>query len=353
MFDIKHNRVLQGLILVIMAYLVYVLRDVIIVVFLAFLFTAVLRPVTTWLERHKVPTFFAVLLPLLAVLALLVGIGYFIIPTFVDQAKQFADKLPNYYHSLTHSSLFRSNHIDINSVANSLKGHVNSLTNAAVSVGSTVAKIGTGVLSIIVMALYWTGNYERIKESLVSFFPAKRRQRVNDIWRRVEVKFAHWALAQLLLSVVIGLSTWIGTTLIGVPFSGSLGIIAGLLEFIPTLGAIVAAIPGILLALSVNVQTAIITLLLYLFIHQVENHFVVPFLFGKTVRLHPIVIITSLLTGAVLLGILGVLIAVPAALFISAIVESYRDEDFNAQEDKPKALRLIKEKIGKVNKVKA
>lgn len=338
MFDLRRNHILQALLVVLIAWFVYVLRDVIIVVFVAFLFTVVLRPSVAWLERHHMPVAVAVLLPILVLLGFLVLIGIFVVPSFIDEGKQFVARLPSYLHSIERSGQLKSLHFNISELQNDLRGHFDALTNTLVSVTTTVVTIVAGAITTLVIMLYWLGTYDRTKETLLTFAPRAHRDRARDIWHRVEKKLVSWAKAQVLLSLVVGVSVWIGALIIGLPFPAALGIIAGLLESIPTLGAIISAIPGILLGLSVSVETGIWAIVLYLFVHQVENHILVPYLFGRTVRLHPIIVIISLLIGAVLYGVLGAILSLPAALCISAVVDSFRDDQTKVTSKQPSKL---------------
>lgn len=326
MFDFRRNHILQALLILFMAWLVVTLKSVIVLLFIAFLFTVVLRPAVRWLERHRVPTALAVVLPILGLIGVLVLIGFFIIPTFVDQAKQFINLLPSYIDKAKHLQVLQSANLDINSLQDSLRNHINAVSNALLSVTTTVVTIVAGVITIIVIMLYWLGTYDRTKETLLTYVPMARRARVDDVWQRVEKKLVSWAKAQMLLSVIVGVMVWIGATILGLPFAGTLGIISGLLESIPTLGPIAAAVPGMLLGLTISLETAVGAAVMYTLVQQLENHIIVPLLFGRTVRLHPIIVILSLLIGAVLFGILGALLSLPAALCISAAVDSFRED---------------------------
>lgn len=328
---------LQALLAVFIALLIVELRIVIIIVFIAFLLTMVLRPFTARLQHWHVPTALAVLLPILGVLCILALIGFFIIPSFIHEAQQFANQLPSYFDKIKHSSLLKSTNINTGSLENSLKGHIGSLAGTFLSVTTTVAKIIAGIITIAVITLYWTATYDETKKTMLTYVPASHRERAYDIWTRMEKKLVHWVQAQVLLSVTIGVLVWLGALIIGLPYAAALGVISGLFESIPTLGAIAAGIPGVLLGLSISLKTAIAALIMYILVHQLENHIVVPLLYGRTVRLHPIMVIVSLLIGAELYGILGVLLAVPAGLCVSAFVDSFRGDDPEKLKKRPGA----------------
>lgn len=323
MLDLRHNRILQAIIVLVIIALIIILKAVIIVFFIAFLVATILHPVVGWLHKHHVPIGFAVILPVIGVIVILALIGFFVVPQLAQEVHHFSNQVPNYINDLKHNGL--NFHINVNSLKSSLKGHYGTIGSALISVTSTAVEIVVGVISVFIISLYWLGSYDRIQQTMLSFVPEKNRERAADIWSRIEKKMVSWVVAQALLGIAVGVLVWIGALIIGLPFAGALGVISGLLEIIPTLGPVASAIPGVLLALTISWQTAVAALIMYLIVHQLENHLLSPWLLGHTVKLSPIIIIFALLVGAVLYGILGVLLAVPAALVISSFVDSYRE----------------------------
>lgn len=327
MFDFKRNHILQALLLVAIVWLVIKLSSVVLLFFIAFLFILMLHPVVRRLKAWHFPTALAVLTPIFAVVGLAVLVGFFIVPAFIDQAKEFSKQVPTYLSDLQRSPLLHSSafHIDTKSVTKFIQDHANMLGTTLLTITTTAVTLVVGAITIIVVTLYGVGNYDRLRLTFLSYVPAAHRDRAYDILARVEKKVVMWLGAQLLLSVVVGVMVWVGAALLGLPFPGILGLISGVLEVIPTLGPIAATIPGFLLGLTISLRTAIFAIVLYIVVQQIENHILAPLLLGRTVNLHPIIIIFSLLVGALLYGILGTLLAVPAALVISAIVDSFRD----------------------------
>jgi len=121
----------------------------------------------------------------------------------------------------------------------------------------------------------------------------------------------------MVLSLAIGICTWAGLTLLGLPFALPLALMAGLLEIIPTIGPIVSAIPAIIVALTISPGIAISVVVFYILLQMLENNILVPKVMEKAVGLNPIVIIIGVLIGAKSLGILGALLAVP---FIATVI---------------------------------
>lgn len=299
--------------------------------FLSFLFILLLHPAVSRLKNAHVPTVFAVLLPIVLFLVLLGLVGFYLLPAFVKQIIQFVNHVPIYLRQLQQLSYLKQHHIKLttSSVGKFIETHSTTFTNALTTVVSLTVRLVTGLLTVIIVTIYGVSNYDRIKTVLLTYFPANGRKRAEDIWSRLERKIITWVGAQLFLSVTVGVMVWIGSLLIGLPFPAVLGLIAGFLELVPTLGPILATVPGFLLGLTISTKVALLAILVHVIIAQIEEHILAPLLLGKTVRLHPIIIIFSLLVGAVLYGLLGTLLAVPSALVISSFVDSYRNEPLN------------------------
>lgn len=327
MFDLRHNHFLQALFIFAIGWLIVTLSQIIIIFFIALIIILLMHPAVSSLKRHHFPTALAVLTPLLIFLGVLALIGFFVLPNFINQGIEFAEKLPVYLHDLRHYSIFNNSHfsLDGSSVSHFIQGHSSSLSHTVISFTTTVIDIVVGVLTIIVVTVYGVASYDRIRGTLLSYVPQRRRDRAHDIWSRVEKKIVTWVGAQLMLSAAVGLMVWVGSWLLGLPFPGILGLIAFFLEIIPTIGPIVATVPGFLLGLTISLRIALFAIVLHIIVAQIEAHILAPWLLGRTVKLHPIIIIFSLLVGALLQGILGIFVAVPAALVISAGVDSFRD----------------------------
>ena len=126
---------------------------------------------------------------------------------------------------------------------------------------------------------------------------------------------------QLILSLLIGTTTFIGLTLLGVEYALPLAIIAGLLEVVPVIGPIISGIPAVLVALTVSPLLAVLVGGLYLAIQQVESHVIVPQVMKRAVGLNPLLVILAVSVGTRLLGISGALLAVPIAVVIQVVAK--------------------------------
>jgi predicted PurR-regulated permease PerM/phosphoglycolate phosphatase-like HAD superfamily hydrolase len=175
------------------------------------------------------------------------------------------------------------------------------------------------VLSIFIISFYLVRDADRLRDFLDSIAPpgyteelARLREEVNHVWKA-------FLRGQVVLGLVVGIIVWLTMSIVGLPNAGLMGLIAGLLEVVPTFGPILATIPAVLTAFfqgSVylplsNFWFAILVLGIYTIIQQTENAYLVPRIMGRRLQLHPLVVFIGVLAGGLLAGVVGVLLASP------------------------------------------
>ena len=152
--------------------------------------------------------------------------------------------------------------------------------------------------------------------------PDKYEKYILDLWYRSEKNLGRWFQVQLLLSLIVGLMTFVGLSLLGVKFALILAVLIMILELVPNVGPVLAAIPAVALAFFQSPSLGFWTIALYIGIQQIENHVLTPLIIGRTLGINPVVVVISLLVGFNLAGILGMILAVPVA---TVIVEWFND----------------------------
>jgi predicted PurR-regulated permease PerM len=188
--------------------------------------------------------------------------------------------------------------------------------------------IFSGILNffaVAVFSFYLLLEREKVKNSLHFLFPHLKKAKVNHLADKVEEKLGAWLRGQLFLSVIVGLMTWLGLTILGVKFALPLAIIAGVLEIVPMIGPIIAAVPAIIVALVQDPVLALGVAALYLLVQQAENNLIVPKVMERAVGMSPLLVILSLMIGGRLFGVLGALLAVPLTSVIVLIVRDWRE----------------------------
>ncbi|HVM38793.1 MAG TPA: AI-2E family transporter [Sphingomicrobium sp.] len=191
-------------------------------------------------------------------------------------------------------------------------------------VGGVALTFGSGLadlLLVLVGGVYLAAQPQLYRTGLLKLVPPSRRElaadAVDDSGRALRL----WLLGQLVSMTIIGTVTGIGLWLIGVPSALTLGLLAGLLEFIAIIGPIIAAIPALLIALTQGADVALWTLGLYIMVQQLEGNIVQPMVQQRAVDLPPALLLFSLVISGLLFGIVGVILAAPMTVLVFVLVK--------------------------------
>jgi predicted PurR-regulated permease PerM len=189
----------------------------------------------------------------------------------------------------------------------------------AVGVVGTVASSFVALMFLILSSIYLSVDGGKFYKNFLNFIPEEYRQDVKILSIRLKETWDSFFRGQVFLMLIIGVTVWLGLTIMGLPGAYALGIIAGFLEIIPNLGPTLAAIPAVIVALILgssylpinNFVFALIIIGFYILVNMFENAIVVPRVMGGSVKLHPLVVFIGVLVGATVWGILGALLAAP------------------------------------------
>ena len=181
----------------------------------------------------------------------------------------------------------------------------------------------TSLLATFVIAFYLTLSRDGVGRFIRAVFPEDLEDKVLSVYYRSKKKIGHWFQAQLILSFVVGFMVFAGLWLLGVKYAVILGIFAAIFELIPIVGPIFAGGLAVVIGFSESAATGIYVLLLFLVIQQLENHVLVPIMMQKAIDVHPVVILIALLGGVELAGFVGLILAVPAVVVASEVVNDW------------------------------
>ena len=305
----------------------YLVWDVIILVFVALIFAASLGPAIDWLENKKFPRAAGILLIYAGVLLLLSLVVILIIPPITEQIDQLATTFPIYYERFIQmfgdlslkSDLSQTLQQNLQSVGQTLSSYTGGLI-------STVTGIFGGLATffmILVLTFYFSVRKDGLRHVIYSVTPAKHQKYAISLFERIQDKLGLWIRGQLLLSGIIFAVTWIGLLILDVRYALVLALIAGITEVIPYVGPIIGAIPAVFLAFLQSPVKALFVVVLYLVIQQLEGSVIVPRVMQKTVGLNPVVVIIVILLGAKLAGVIGALLSIPVAVATMVIAKDW------------------------------
>jgi len=175
---------------------------------------------------------------------------------------------------------------------------------------------------ILVISFYLTVQEKGVKRFIMSLTPAKHQSYLSSLIERIQRKMGGWLRGQLLLMLIVGILTYIALRLIGLKYALVLALIAGILEIVPYIGPIISAIPAVILGFVQSPFLALLVIILYILIQQIESQIIAPQVMRRAVGLNPIITIIAILIGAKLAGILGIILAVPIT---AALAEFLKD----------------------------
>ena len=247
---------------------------------------------------------------------------FLVLPPLLIQLREFIIALPNYLLKI--SEIYGGSFVpgienkQVFSVgANYLASGLDSLMRVVFTTINGVFNL----ITIAVLSFYLLLERDRIKKNLHFVIPFLPKERVTNLASKVDVQLGHWVRGEIALMFIVGLATYIGLSLLKVPYALPLAVMAGILEFIPNIGPILSGVISILVTVaSGSPVSAVGVLVLFVIVQQLENNLLVPKIMQAAVGLNPLFAILSFLIGATLFGFPGALIAVPAAAMIQVIV---------------------------------
>ncbi len=330
--EISTSTIVKTILILLALVLLFMVRDIVMLLFIAVIIVAAIDPAVDWMQRKKIPRPVGTLIIYIIMLSLVVLAISFLIPPMAKQLHEFSGNIDKYYIGAESSlsnfgDVLQKQNIDISieRMANEIGNTIGSLPK---NIFSTTVGVFSGALSFIVvlsMAFYMSVEEDGIKKFFVSVTPAKHKKYAASLTTRIEGKIGKWVVGQMMLMLIIFVLDYIGLTLIGMPYALVLAFLAGILEVVPYVGPIASAVPGIIVGFLISPVKGLLAMLVYFVAQQFETHVIVPQIMKKAVGLNPIATIVAILIGFKLAGVLGAIIAIPAAtaisLFITDLIE--------------------------------
>lgn len=329
--EITNGTIVMGIMFIVLAWLVYLLRDLVLVVLTAVVLASAIEPAVRWFMKYKLPRVVSVVLVYLLVVAVLFFLFYFFIPPVLNDLSGLLATLPDYLETfddtnpLKDAPLLGSNAVvqdfSLSELVNELRG---GLTDTSAGFLRTISIIFGGVFSfilVIVLSFYFAVQETGVDDFLRVVTPVKHEKKVLDLWHRSKAKIGKWMQGQLMLSLIVGILVYLGLAILGIEYALLLAVLAAIFELIPVFGSILAAIPAIIVAfVGGGTGLALVVAGLYLVINQFQANLIYPLVVQKVVGVPPLLVILALIIGAQLAGFLGIILSVPAAAVLQELV---------------------------------
>ena len=293
----------------------YLLSDILLLAFGAVLVAVVLHEIARPMRRNSLMSErLALGAAVLAVIAVLVSVGYF-------YGKQISSQLLGVFDNLPAAAVNLSKSAPFLSVTELVKGtSIGNLVVSAFSWGTTVFGAAAMLVIVIVAGIYVAVTPEVYRTGFLMLFPPRIHSQIRETLHDSGQALRLWIGAQVVAMILVGILTGIGLAVIGVPSALALGFIAGVAEFVPIIGPIIGAIPALLLASTVSWETVLWTLLLFILVQQVESNIITPLIARRAVNLPPALGLFAVVALGVLFGPLGLILGYPLAIVCDVVV---------------------------------
>ena len=292
------------------------------------LFAAVsLEPVVGALHRAGLPRGLSVAVVILAVASLGGLFVALVIPPASTEVDQLTKQIPIWLQDLHKHNSQLGKLEDRYHVVEKVKQQLSSgglaakLASGLLGAGKILLGLLSGVLIVITLTIYFMIGLPSIEDFALRLVAASKRTRTRDMTDQIMRQVGRYMLANVATSVIAGLATSAWAWALGIPYGTLLGFFVAIMDLIPIVGSTIGGVVVSLVALSVSLPAAIATALFYTLFRFVEDHLTTPLTMKYVVRLHPVATMVAVLIGGTLLGIVGALVAVPAATAVSLVLD--------------------------------
>lgn len=322
--EISPRTIIVVILLLLGVYIVYLLRDLLVLVFIATLLASALNPLVSWLHKRRVPRTLSILIAYIAFIGIIVTLLSFVLPPLVHESANLLSRLNIPQLGIK---------FDASDLQSTIKSYNDLLANVGGSIpGLVSAVIGTFsslliLFTLFVMTYYLLIERYHLHHYLVWLFgKTDAERRAQHFVDRVEKELGGWVRGQIFLMLIIGLITYVGLSLMGIPYAFPLAILAGLLEVVPNIGPTIAAIPAVALAyFTISPATGLTVLLLYILIQQLENNIIVPKVMSSATNISPLIAIIVIIAGVQLGGVRGAVLSLPTYILLRNILKEIGD----------------------------
>jgi predicted PurR-regulated permease PerM len=308
-------------------FLLYEIRRVLVWLFVAIFFAAVLSPLVALLVRRGFRRGLAVAAVVVGLIVIGGGVSYLFVKPLIAESIEFAEDLPETVERIRQAPLVRQTlerfNIEnrIEQASQEAPRQLIGLSGPLFSAFATIGQLIIGGITIIVMTIFLLLYGPRFVDvGLELIDDPGRRARVERVGRDSLGAVSGWVAGNVGTSVVAALASMLTFVILGMPYAVLLGLWVGIADLIPLIGATIGAIPAIIVGFIHSIQAGIVVTIFFIAYQQFENHVLQPAVYGKTIKLNPFLVLVAVLVGVELAGFLGALLALPVAGIVQIIV---------------------------------
>jgi len=307
------------LIVLLAAYGIYVVRGILVLLFIALFLAISFDPPVRWLIGKGVRRSFAITIVVFIIVALFGVFLWSIVPSLVDQGGNLIDDLPDYLRRLSADSAGVREVTDRYNLTDRLNTLLGALPGRLVS---GAAGVGASLLTVLVLTIYIMVDLPRIRRGMVRLFPPRRRPQIADILDVVVDKVGGYMIGNIIVSLFAGVSSFACLSITHVPFALPLAVIVAITDLIPMIGATIGAAICVIVSIFATElwPTGVVVLIFFILYQQVENYLIAPRVMRNAVDMPAMAVLVSALIGGAVLGLVGTIMAIPIAATVKVLV---------------------------------
>jgi predicted PurR-regulated permease PerM len=332
---ISTETIIKSIIIVVFCYLLFYLRDVVLVILTSIVLSSSIEPGVRWFERRKIPRLLGVVF-IYAFVALLVAVVLLsLIPIILKDMSGVIESIPIYVNQINNfipvlnESLLQGYVPLLREIADNV-GNASFIKDLNNNVGGTdvlgaartIAQSMITVILTFVLSFYFSVTKDGVAHFLRIITPIRYEEYVIDLWNRTKEKIGAWMQGQIVLAVIVGFLVYSVLAIFKIKHALVLGILSAFFELIPVFGPVLSAIPGIALTLlDKGLGLALVITLWYIIVQQLENNLLYPAVVKKIVGISPLLVILALIIGAKLAGLIGIILSVPVSVLLIEFID--------------------------------
>lgn len=324
--DISWVSLWRVLFMLIFAVALFLIKEALLVLFLALVISSAIDIPISFLERKRIPRVLGVLLVFISAAAAIFLLLYVVVPVAFYEAKNIIQLFFPYFKTAPFFDNLKLSEMPkfLGNFKGDFSGFSSALISGDFSVVDFITAIFGGVVSfaaVFILSFYLAASREGMERFLRAVLPENLEEYGIDLYLRSKKKLGLWLRGQMILSFAVGLMVWLGLLILGIEYGAVLGILAGIMDIMPFVGPIVVGILAFLVAVSKSLTLGISVIVLFFIINQIESHILAPLVMKKIIGIHPVIVVFAMLAGAQIAGFVGIILAVPTAVIIGEIIE--------------------------------
>lgn len=317
------------------------LKDLLIVispVFIGLLIAWLFDPIVKFLNSKKIPRFVGCIIVYLGLIGIIFMTLYLFLPTFIRQIGDFAGTVPDILADLKvfgnkFFEKFASNGIDIKSIQNQLYSTVEDIAaNLTTNIPNTIISVTKSIISSsvnfvlgLMIGFYMLFDFDKINSTVLNHMPLSWKDNYVELTNRINTSLRNYVQGVFLIMFLVFITQSIGLTIAGLEAPLLFALFCAVTDIIPYFGPYIGAIPAVLVGFTISPSVGIFCIISIVAVQLLENNFYQPLIMGHTMKLHPVVIIISLLIFQHFFGIIGMVVATPVVACLK-VVFTFIDE---------------------------